>query len=59
MCIYPLIQLPILRFLNRLDFMSLQEQDICLQRQLLTLCTFLFRFLLLLYNISVLRAHRD
>lgn len=40
MCIYPLIQLPILRFLNRLDFMSLQEQDICLQRPLLTLCTF-------------------
>lgn len=36
---FPVYSTAIFKVLNRLDFMSLQRQDVCLQSKLLTFCT--------------------
>lgn len=50
---FPFYSTAIFKVLNRLDFMGLQRQDVCLQSKSLTFCT--FRILLLLYGITVFR----
>lgn len=53
---YPFYSTAIFKVLNRLDFMGLQRQDVCLQSKLVT---WYLIILLLLYSVCVFRAHRE